>query len=405
METPVKLPIDPPTSSATLNGDNNSPFTCTADPDATGTVKNTAGKSLPTLILPSEKDKISCGKVDKRVALTVAPKLKSRDESEPLFANKVAHVLGPHYYTHKDVNWLTSSKFYGFLRNALGSTSGLIFPYTPSITFDHTVNYETTDIVHSNISYNYYKNSAPPTISLTGKFTADNRDNALHMLSAIWFCVACSKCEFGENSIYPGLPPPIIYLSGYDHLIDNIPVVITHINYKYPDNVHYVNLVMDMSKNYNKNEAFCKVYDTFTTTGKLTDSLSNIANELESNPSLNILDKLDVPSIRTSKNGIDMSFWLPTELTLTLQLKVQPNLLKTRKQWSLDGYRSMLLMTYNSKNPPVTSTETILEEVEVPTGQTITTKEGMEVPSCTKGFKSKKVTTTLFDFIPSGWTW
>ena len=398
-------------------GNNEIPsFPCTQN--FSGEVKKGKDK-VTTKKLGTNDSRISCGNVDKRVSLTVAPKLASRNESETLFVNKVKHVLGPKFYTNKSVEWLTTSKFYGLLRNALGSTSGLIFPYTPSISFQHNVNYETTDIVHSNITYNYYKNSPPPTINLSGKFTADNRDNALHMLSAIWFCIACSKCEFGEKSEYPGLPPPIIYLSGYDHLIDNIPVVITSINYKYPENLHYVNLVLDMSKNYNNGEAFCRIYDSenisettkehFPTGYKELQDLGNAGNIIQEWKLPDIGAPGDDYSIkktvRTTKNGINMSYWLPTELTLSLGLRIQPNLLKTRKQWSLDGYKTSLLMTNNSKNPPVSMTSVLQEQVEKPLNKKEADSNGKLVNMCTFELKDKKVTSNIYDFIPSGWTW
>ena len=138
----------------------------------------------------TESVKLASGVLDKRVSLTVAPKTFSRDET--LFVDRVKYVLGSDYFTSKDTSWLLSgSKFYGLLYNALGSTSGLIFPYTPNITISHKVNYDTTEIMHSNIGYNYYKNTPCPTITISkAQFTADNRKNALHMISAIWFLAA-----------------------------------------------------------------------------------------------------------------------------------------------------------------------------------------------------------------------
>ena len=148
-----------------------------------------------------DKDSIAYGNVDKRVALTVSPKTYQRDET--IFVDKVIYTLGSKITTLPDLR--KGASFFGLLRNALGTSSGLIFPYTPTISFSHQANYNPVEIVHSNITYQYYKNSPPPSIGLTAKFTADNRDNALHMLSAIWFLIACSKCDFGEKSSYPGL--------------------------------------------------------------------------------------------------------------------------------------------------------------------------------------------------------
>ncbi len=338
-------------------------------------------KSFSTKKVGSKESvKIAGGLYDKRISLTCAPKTFSRDES--LFIDKVKYVLGSKYSTSKDLNWLLSgSKFYGLLYNALSSSSGLIFPYTPAITFGHKVNYETSEITHSNISYNYYRNTPCPTINISNAhFTADNRVNALHMLSAIWFLTACTKCEFGEANpasslavpSEKGLPPPVLYLNGYNSTIDNIPVVISGVSYDYPADKHYVNLVLDMSKP-GDDSNFCKIYDN-----KVTETYNSTEN----------LDKNFVgpPEVRKStvtKNGINLSFWLPTELTMSINLLVQPNFIKTRKQWNLDNYKTGLMMTNNGKNPTM-----------VYDNQLETTKEGC----------LKKVNKT-YSSIPSGWTW
>lgn len=354
--------------------------------------------------------KVSIGNVDKRVALTAAPRTENFDET--LFVDKVAHVLGQKSLTP---NWvLAGSKFYGLLRNSLGTTSGLIFPYTPKVSFNHQVNYDTTAITHTNLSYNYYKNTPPPSISLNGKFTADNRNNALHMLSAIWFLTACSKCEFGENTSNPGLPPPIIYLSGYNSLIDNIPVVIKSFNYSYPDDKHYVNLVLDFSKdNSISDSGFCKVYDYNTTLESYSEvsttrglhqttvggtTTINSKGEAVHSESIVIEEAGGTSSSAkytiTRNGGINVSFWLPTEIDIQIELAVQPNMIKHRKQWSLSKYQTGYLLTKRGKNPSV-SFDT-LDTKEVQTDQF----DG----DCNPIIETQNVKENL-NFIPSGWTW
>lgn len=335
-----------------------------------------------------ESTKIAGGAVDKRVSLTVAPKIFSRDES--LFVDRVKYVLGSDYFTSKDTSWLLSgSKFYGLLYNALSTTSGLIFPYTPSISFSHKVNYDTTEIMHSNIGYNYYKNTPCPTITLSkAQFTADNRKNALHMLSAIWFLAACTKCEFGEaNPISKrvivgekGLPPPILYLNGYNSMIDNIPVVISSFNYDLPGELHYVNLVLDMSKP-STDDNFCKIYTTETKTQYNETRIDYDVVTSKLGPTLP-RDVTSQYTVTKTKNGINLSFWLPTELSLSLNLLVQPNFIKTRKQWNLDRYKTGLMLTDRWKNPDMS-----YDKVQV-------TEE------CNTAVKNK-----LLSSIPSGWTW
>lgn len=75
----------------------------------------------------------------------------------------------------------------GLLKTLFGPTNGLIFPYTPQINMQHNVNYEDVEILHSNLTYQYYKNTPPPPITISADFTADTPENALYMLGAIWF--------------------------------------------------------------------------------------------------------------------------------------------------------------------------------------------------------------------------
>ena len=59
------------------------------------------------------------------------------------------------------------------------------------------------------------------------------------MLSALWFLRACTKCDFGEyadkDTNIPGMPPPILYLNGYNQIMDNIPVLIERVDFTLPE--------------------------------------------------------------------------------------------------------------------------------------------------------------------------
>ena len=378
----------------------------TPEPEKAGILKSSTSNHQINK-LPGSAQSIAYGNVDKRVSLTVSPKTFERDET--IFVDKVKYVLGKSQASMPGLKKGTS--FYGLLRNALGTSSGLIFPYTPTVSFSHQTNYSPVEIMHSNITYQYYKNSPPPSINLTAKFTADNRDNALHMLSAIWFLIACSKCDFGEKSSYPGLPPPVLYLNGYDHLIDNVPVVITSVRYSYPETKHYVNLVLDFTKPYdhtsfvnNANESdnnFCKIYtesqlqqSSYDWKLKVTDGLGGFDSSKEKSGTTQW--KSD------HSNGINYSFWLPTDIQIDITLAVQPNLLKVRKQWSLDGYKSGVLLTDSGKNPEVWLPSSIQ------TDQLLSAKQyaqqhldGEEICQ----YPASNSPAIKYKFIPSGWTW
>ena len=234
-----------------------------------------------------------------RVSLNIAPinrYIESSYLTQEEFDNRIGYIFG------------NSSSF---LYKLYSPTKGLVFPYTPTINMHHTVNYENVEILHSNTDFNFYKNTPPPTLQITAEFTADTPENALYMLGAIWFFRALSKTDFGKESKYPGMPPPILYLNGYGKMYDNIPVVITSFDINFDKNKHYIDLKMtnDMFKEYSnlyKNSKFdIKIYN-------------DIRNEL--------LDQ-----------------WLPTDISMQIGLKILPNMRKVKEKFNLDSYKSGIL--------------------------------------------------------------
>lgn len=231
---------------------------------------------------------------DKRVSLTVRPRIYNTDNDNSMM-RRVIDILG--------------GLGDGNLFNYCLKSYGIIFPYTPQISgLGKTVTYESVDIPHSNLKFNQYKNTSSNDISLKAKFTADTRKNALHMLSALWFLNACSMSKFGKSEGNDaGLPPPILYLSGYNNMIDNIPVVISSFNYSLDDKLHYVEINLN-------DEEF--------------DDTKNFNNK-------------------------NLTYWVPTEMDFDIKLKVQPNLRKVFNQWSLNKYKSgeLFLNNMESRNP------------------------------------------------------
>lgn len=332
----------------------------------------------------------SGSKTDRRVCLKVAPTIHFKSDYD--FAKRVAYVLGTHDVTYpKSEDLITSdSLFRGFLRSQLGKAQGLIFPYTPKITMSYNINYEKTDFIHSNLSFNSYKNSPPPTISLNAKFTADTKANAIHMLSAVWFLQACSKCDTGLNTMSKGdnkntanrsgagLPPPVLYLNGYANLMDNIPVIIEGFTVDYPEDIDYVRLDLQMAINKPKQRTF---------SDPLAESLK------QTNP---ILD--DNFSFFTSENAKGVSddrysiltFWLPMTMSIPINLRIQPNIAQDIKTFSLDAYKSGVL-----KNTGISNLISSNGSIDV---------GGMTVSgtSNTSNTGSKNLNRS---FIPTGWSW
>lgn len=116
---------------------------------------------------------------------------------------------------------------------------GIIFPYTPSVSFEQSAQYTQPNILHSNFPINMYQRSTIGNISIQGKFTVENRDDAITYLSTIKLLRALTKMRWG-NDENAGSPPPVCKLMAYgDEMLDNIPVAITSFKQDIPENVDY----------------------------------------------------------------------------------------------------------------------------------------------------------------------
>jgi len=283
---------------------------------------------------------------NKKVSLNVAPINKSINisnyMSEDEWGSRLSYILGDD----------TSKLLYSHFKD----TMGLVFPYTPDIDFNHTINYEETDILHSNLAVQHYKNTPPPTISLKADFTADTPKNGEYMYAVIHFLRSISKCEFGETvAAYSSItgsgsgnreavPPPILYLNGWGNLIDNIPVVIKSFGISLGKDKHYVNVA-----------------------------------------------KYNV--------------WLPTDITISIQMAIQFNLDMYKHLFDLNDYKNMVLF---GKTSSVTKGE---GENKTTTYRKLNNIVRLETFGVTNAETNKGVQATLYKtsttrrYNGSGWTW
>ena len=226
-------------------------------------------------------------KYSQRVSLNIAP------------INKIINVSN--LMTSND--WSARSNYIlgdsGLLRYLFYNTKGIVFPYTPDIDFNHQINYEETSIPHSNLNVQHYKNTPPPSILLSADFTADTLENGLYMYGVIHFLRSVSKCEFGEevvkdsNKDREGVPPPILYLNGWGNFMINIPVVIKNFGIKLGKNKHYVHIY---------------------------------------------------------KPGLNVDVWMPTDITISINMAIQFNLDKYKMKFDLNKYKRGILGTEENSN-------------------------------------------------------
>ncbi len=121
-------------------------------------------------------------------------------------------------------------------------TSGVIFPYTPTITVSHNARYNPTALTHSNYSSYFYEGSEVAAISIQAEFTVQNVPEGQYLMAVIHFFRACTKMFWG-NEPNAGSPPPLVYLDGYGPTyLPHVPCVVTNFTHTMPADVDYVQI-------------------------------------------------------------------------------------------------------------------------------------------------------------------
>ena len=124
----------------------------------------------------------------------------------------------------------------------LRNTSGVVFPYTPSITVSYAAHYDNSTLTHSNYKIFQYGSSSVDTITITCDFTAQDTFEANYLLAVIHFFRSATKMFYGQDQTpKPGTPPPLCFLTGLgDFQFQQHPLAITGFNYTLPTDVDYI---------------------------------------------------------------------------------------------------------------------------------------------------------------------
>jgi hypothetical protein len=142
------------------------------------------------------------------------------------------------------------------LKNELANLGGIIFPYTPTINYEVKADYSTANPMHSNFAINFYQRSSIGAISISGKFSVENENDAgvyiatMHLLKSLTRMRSGGVSTAGAgrgSSAYTdsdsGAPPPVCRLDAHgEMMLNNVPVVITSYRVELPDSVDYFTL-------------------------------------------------------------------------------------------------------------------------------------------------------------------
>jgi hypothetical protein len=118
-------------------------------------------------------------------------------------------------------------------------TTTVIFPYTPSISFENKANYSAQNPTHSNFTQYFYQNSSAGAITITGKFSVENDADGIELMSVIHTLKTLTKMKTGTDTD-AGSPPPVCRLNAYgSYMFNNVPIVIGSFKHELPESVDY----------------------------------------------------------------------------------------------------------------------------------------------------------------------
>ena len=123
---------------------------------------------------------------------------------------------------------------------------GIIFPYTPTISYGVKADWSEIKPLHSNFNIPFYQRSSVGEISITGQFTVENGKDAAVYLSTVHLLRALTKMRFGgatNGDADSGAPPPICRLFAFGpNMLSNVPIAITGVRIELPNNCDYFSL-------------------------------------------------------------------------------------------------------------------------------------------------------------------
>ena len=204
----------------------------------------------------------------------------------------------------------------------LWETGGLLWPYTPTLADNISVNYETYDPVHSNQPYLAFRSVAAKEIVCSGLFTAQNQQEAEYSLAAIHFLRTITKMYFGVGSSNTpaslkavaarGTPPPVLLFNAHGTaLYHNVPVVVTGYSVELPNDVDYVEL-----------------------------QNSSIPTQISTDEYNDHILMKNITTTAQSRNQESITAWIPTRFTITVNMVVQNSPNRWRRNFNLNDFRT-----------------------------------------------------------------
>jgi hypothetical protein len=124
----------------------------------------------------------------------------------------------------------------------LTQTGGLVFPFNPVISENLGVRYDSTELTHTNESIHAYKNTENVRINLADCiWVADTFDQAIYTIGVIQFFRSFTLMDFGRAGPGTGKPPSPMWFNAYgNYMYCQVPVLIEHVDWAFPQDIDYV---------------------------------------------------------------------------------------------------------------------------------------------------------------------
>jgi hypothetical protein len=243
-----------------------------------------------------------------------------------------------------------ASRVYGNgLLNPIAETQGLVWPYTPTISYNHNIDYQTIQTVHANQDFHIYSKTPAVELQINGDFTVQNQREGRYALAALHFLRTMAKMNFGENDPLAGTPPPVLLFDAYGPFVFNdLPVIVKAFQAEFPDNVDYVEVRVTGTDTVTTAATPAVTRDDRITIEPLPPA-SIAGNNVETtlfglrNPTRTVgrVETIS-PASPASTNNVPVTYsvWLPAVFKISTTLVVQHTPKELRSKFSLPQFRN-----------------------------------------------------------------
>ena len=253
-----------------------------------------------------------------------------------------------------------ASRVYGTgLLDPIKQTGGLIWPYTPSISYNHNIDYQTIQTVHANQDFHVYSKTPAVELQVNGDFTVQNQQEGRYALAALHFLRTMAKMNFGENDPNAGTPPPVLLFDAYGPFVFNdLPVIVKSFQVEFPDNVDYVQVRVSGSNTVTTAATAAVTRDdriiverlppipaniSRSATGQLQISGAADASYFEG-PDRRVIGQIATVTpaspASTSQTPVAYTVWLPSVFKISSTLVVQHTPKELRSKFNLPQFRN-----------------------------------------------------------------